>query len=423
MLNVALTGNVASGKSSVARLWQRVGVPVVSADDLAREAVVSGSEGLAQVVERFGDEVLHADGSLDREALRDVVFRDAEARADLEAIIHPIVWRLRERWLRNQEAAGARLAVSEIPLLFETGRESAFDSVVFVDAPEQLRIERMVRDRDLDREEALRMARAQMAPELKRQKSRFVIDNEGPLKELEARALEVLGALRREAGVPDLVRIDMHLHSWGSWDCLSDPEQVLEAARSRGVERVAITDHNALDVSLEMFDRFPDHVIPGEEVKTEEGIDVIGHYLRDVIPRGTSARETIRLTREQGGIPYLPHPFAGGKGGGGRFAEELAPLVDVVEAFNGRIHKPVQNQQAAELALRHGKLAGGGSDAHTLGEVGRVFVELPWHPNTPDALRAALPHGTVQGRSSSHLVHLASTWAKIRRRLGPVGPA
>jgi len=213
------------------------------------------------------------------------------------------------------------------------------------------------------------------------------------------------------------VRLDLHLHTRGSWDCLSDPEAVLARARERGIHRIAITDHNRLSVALEMHDRFPDHVIPGEEIKTGEGIDLIGLFIRTEIPKGTGAEEACALIRNDGGIVYLPHPFASGKGGGGRHAERLAPLVDVVEVFNARLHPGRLNDPAARLAQAHGKLRGVGSDAHTLGEVGRAWVEVPSHENTPRALLKALEDGRVHGRTSPTWVHLASTWAKIRKKL------
>jgi predicted metal-dependent phosphoesterase TrpH len=214
-----------------------------------------------------------------------------------------------------------------------------------------------------------------------------------------------------------LLRIDFHMHTCGSHDCLSQPEAVLAAARSRGVERIALTDHDRLRVSLRMAERHPDAVIPAEEVRTAEGIDVIGLYLHTEIPKRTPAREVCARVRDQGGLVYLPHPYAEGKGGGGRLAEELAPLVDIVEVHNGRLHDPRQNERAAELAARHGRLRGAGSDAHTLREVGRSWVELPVHANTPAALLEALPHGRVHGWTAERWVHLASTWAKVRHQL------
>ncbi len=213
------------------------------------------------------------------------------------------------------------------------------------------------------------------------------------------------------------LRLDLHLHTRASWDCLSEPEALLVRARELGIGRLAFTDHNRLGLALEMYQRHPDRVIPGEEVKTREGIDLIGLYISREIPKGTPAREACRRIREDGGIVYLPHPFAPGKGGSGRFARELAPLVDVVEVFNSRLHPGSLNEPAEELAREEGKLRGAGSDAHTIGELGGAWVELPFHPNHPEALLEALEEGVIQGRTAPWRVHLASIWAKLRKRL------
>ncbi len=217
----------------------------------------------------------------------------------------------------------------------------------------------------------------------------------------------------------ETLRIDLHLHTNGSWDCLSDPERVLARASERGIDRVAITDHDRLGVALELAGRHPDRVIAGEEVRTAEGVDVIGLYLSEEIPRGTPAAETCRRIRAQGGIVYLPHPYARGKGGSGRLAEELAPLVDVVEAFNARLRSGERNRKGADLARRHGLLEGAGSDAHTVGEVGNGWVETAVHPNEPGALLSALDRATVHGRRAGPHVFVASNWAKLRKRFGP----
>jgi dephospho-CoA kinase len=416
MLNVALTGNVGSGKSTVAGLWAAAGVPVVSADELARQAVLPGSPGLAAVEAAFGDVVLAPDGTLDRERLRDIVFRDDERRAELEGILHPLIRAARSEWVAERRAEGAPFVVSEIPLLFETGAERDFDVTVLVDAPVELRRDRLVQTRGLSPDEAGRVMSAQMDPARKRAAADVIIDNSGTLDELEEEASRVLTELRARSG--KTMRLDLHLHTSGSWDCLSDPEAVLERALALGYDRIAITDHDRLGVALRMAEQHPEHVIPGEEVKTAEGVDVIGLYLREEIPRGTPARATVERIREQGGVPYLPHPYAGGKGGGGRLADELAPLCDVVEAFNARLHTQSLNEQAERLASRHGKRVGAGSDAHTIGEIGNAFVELPPHPNRADALLAALA-GPCRwgGTSASRFVHLASTWAKVRKKL------
>ena len=416
MLSVALTGNVGSGKSAVAARWARAGVPVISADELARRAVLPGSPGLEAIRQEFGEGVLATHGTLDRGRMRALVFADAAARARLEAIVHPLVRELRGVWTQERRREEVALVVAEIPLLFETGTEREFDVVVLVDAPEEARLERLVRGRGLGEAEARRIMAAQTDPARKRAAADFVIENDGSLEELEDEAARVLAELHARAGAA--LRLDLHLHTRGSRDCLSDPEEVLRRALALGYGRIAITDHDRLGVALRMRERHPEQVIPGEEVKTAEGVDVIGLYLREEIPKGTPALETIERIHRQGGIAYLPHPYARGKGGGGRLADDLAPRCDVVEVFNARLHDPALNTRAQELATRHGRLRGAGSDAHTLGELGNAFVEVVPHANRPEALLRALERPMrVGGSSASRLVHLASTWAKVRKKL------
>jgi len=421
VVSVALTGSVGSGKSEVARFWANAGVPVVSADELSRRAVGPGSEGLADVLQAFGDRVLGPDGSLDRTHMRARVFQDEAARRRLESILHPRVKELRDVWIRERRAEGNSLVVSEIPLLFEAGLDPEFDVIVVVDAPTDERLRRLVNHRGLDETEVCRIMAVQMDPVEKRRRADHVLVNDGSLADLRQRALALLEQLRSEwagyQGTSADLRIDFHMHSSGSHDCLSHPEAVLAMALSRGVGRIALTDHNRLDVSLAMAERHPDAVIPAEEVRTAEGIDVIGLYLRSEIPKGTPARDVCDRVHDQGGVVYLPHPYAAGKGGNGRHAEALTPHVDVVEVFNGRLHEPRQNELAEELAERHGRLRGAGSDAHTLGEVAKSWVELPVHPNEPAALMEALALGRVHGTTAGRWVHLASGWAKVRQRL------
>jgi predicted metal-dependent phosphoesterase TrpH len=158
-------------------------------------------------------------------------------------------------------------------------------------------------------------------------------------------------------------------------------------------------------------------VIVGEEVKTAERVDIIGLYIAERIPKGTPARETCERIKAQGGLVYVPHPFAGGKGGGERLLAEIEDLVDAVEGFNGRIHKPELNARAVEWAEERNLPLGAGSDAHTLFEVGRTYIEVPAFDDTPAGFLAALWEGTIHGLYSSHAVHLASTWAKVWKQL------
>ena len=196
MLTVGLTGNVAAGKSAVAELWREAGVPVVSADRLARTAVEPGTEALARIGELFGPGVIQGDGTLDRGAVRRIVFRDEDALRHLEAIVHPAVRRLRDEWTRRQREGGAEMVVWEIPLLFETGIEGEADVVVVVDAPEAVRRRRIVETRGIGDEEAVAIMGAQMAAEEKRRRADVVVENAGTREELAVRAAEVLRSLR-----------------------------------------------------------------------------------------------------------------------------------------------------------------------------------------------------------------------------------
>jgi len=199
MLSVALTGNVASGKTLVAGIWRRAGTPVVLADELAREAVKPGSEGLLAVVAAFGEGVLDQDGSLNRGVLRERVFREPEERKRLEAILHPRIQALREGWMRERAEAGSTLVVSEIPLLFEMGLEADHDAVVLVDAPEEERLRRLMEDRGLARDVARSIMEAQMPSQEKRGRADYVLANGGTREELEVRALALLDLLRARA--------------------------------------------------------------------------------------------------------------------------------------------------------------------------------------------------------------------------------
>lgn len=200
MLKVGLTGNVAAGKSSVARVWRSLGATVIDADELARRAVEPGTPAYREIVDEWGPEVLEEGGGLDRAALRRIVFSDPEARARLEGIVHPAVGALREEAYREARERGEGIVVADIPLLFEVGLADEFDVVVLVDAPMQARLVRMVRDRGLSADEAKQVIAAQMPSELKRARADLVIDNAGSLAALEERAREVWAELRRRAG-------------------------------------------------------------------------------------------------------------------------------------------------------------------------------------------------------------------------------
>lgn len=199
MLNIALTGNIAAGKTTVVELFRGWGATVIDADALAREAQAPGSATLAAIASRFGADVLAPDGSLDRVALRAKVMGDEEALSALNAIVHPVVRRRREELQHEAQARGDLLLVNDIPLLFEALDPAAFDAIVLVDAPVAVRRSRLRALRNLSNEDADRMIASQMPSERKRPRSTFIIDNDGARDELERKARGVFDELRVRA--------------------------------------------------------------------------------------------------------------------------------------------------------------------------------------------------------------------------------
>lgn len=206
MLLIGLTGNIASGKSTVARLFGNRGATIIDADILSRRAVEVGTPAYDAIINRWGSAVLFPDGTLDRAALRRLVFPNPEALEVLNSIIHPEVLRLRDEELTAASKRGDRIVVCDIPLLFERRLTEEFDGIILVDAPRPIRLERLMRDRGLSHEEAMHMIAAQMPAELKRARADFVIDNTGSLDQLAARVDEVWTALERKSDTHEHVR-------------------------------------------------------------------------------------------------------------------------------------------------------------------------------------------------------------------------
>ena len=200
MLLVGLTGNIASGKSTVARLLAERGAVVIDADILARRAVEPGTPALRAIVERWGERMLAPDGTLDRAGLRDVVFQHPEELEALNGIVHPEVARLRVEELAAARARGERLVVCDIPLLFERQLTQEFDFLVLVDAPRSVRLERIMNDRGLSRDEAMHMIAAQMPAQLKRARADFVIENDADLPSLVRQVDELWRVLSGQRG-------------------------------------------------------------------------------------------------------------------------------------------------------------------------------------------------------------------------------
>lgn len=193
--HLALTGNIASGKSTVAELLAVHGATIIDADQLARDAVAPGTDGFEAVVEQFGPSVVAVDGTLDRGALRTRVFSDPSAREALNRIIHPRVRQLRDAAVAAARARGDQIVVSDIPLLFEVGLEHAFDAIILVDAPESTRKARLIRDRGLTPAVAQSMIDAQWPTARKRDRVHWILDNDGTPEALRAKVEALWPAL------------------------------------------------------------------------------------------------------------------------------------------------------------------------------------------------------------------------------------
>lgn len=198
MVRAALTGGIATGKSYCLSRFAALGAATIDADRLARDAVASGTPGLQRVVERFGAGILLPDGTLDRPALGRIVFADRGARADLEAIIHPEVYRRIGEWFADLPA-GTRVAIADIPLLFETGQEHDFDRVIVAACAPAEQLRRLMARDNLSREAALARLEAQWPIEAKVARADVVIQTDGSFAETDAAVKRALWRLEESS--------------------------------------------------------------------------------------------------------------------------------------------------------------------------------------------------------------------------------
>jgi dephospho-CoA kinase len=196
MLKVALTGGIATGKSYVLDRFRELGVATLDADELAHGAMGAGTEAASAIADRFGADMLDAAGAVDRRKLGPVVFADAGARRDLEAIVHPAVYRAITAGLRGFELVGGTpIAIVDIPLLYETGRQKSFDCVVATVCSEAAQVARL-KERGLTEDAARQRLAAQMAAEEKGARADYMIRTDGSFAETDEGVRRVFEALR-----------------------------------------------------------------------------------------------------------------------------------------------------------------------------------------------------------------------------------
>lgn len=199
MRRIGLTGGIATGKSHVLARFREHGIPVIDADVLSRESVAPGSPGLTSAISRFGQGILRSDGSLDRAALGAIVFRDPGARRDLEAIVHPFVRQHIEEFF-SALPSSQPFAVADVPLLYESGREDAFDVVVVVACTPEAQLQRVMARDGLSREDAERRIASQWPIEEKVRRADHVIRTDGTYEDTDAQVAELILQLRQASG-------------------------------------------------------------------------------------------------------------------------------------------------------------------------------------------------------------------------------
>ncbi len=213
------------------------------------------------------------------------------------------------------------------------------------------------------------------------------------------------------------LRMDLHVHTYYSPDALTSPEKLVAACQARGINCIAVTEHDTIRGALAIREACPFKVIVGEEVRTADG-EIIGLFLEEEVPPRLSAEETVRRIKKQGALVSVPHPFdrLRRKSLGERALLSIVDQVDIIEAFNARITFASDNERARRFAQEHGLAATVVSDAHTPGELGATYLEAPDFDG-PEAFLQSLRQGKPVTRAASPMVHVLSYWARLRRRV------
>ena len=214
-----------------------------------------------------------------------------------------------------------------------------------------------------------------------------------------------------------MLKADLHIHTKYSGDCSTPLEKIINRCLEIGINCIAIADHGTIEGALKMQRIAPFKVIVAEEILTPHG-EIMGMFLKETIPSGLSVEQTISQIRAQGALVNIPHPFdifrpsALDSG----IIEEIVDQIDAVEVFNARepFRKPSAKAQA--FAQKYDIPGTVGSDAHTIGEIGNAYVEMPEFNGRDDFLQA-LRAGKVMGHGTTPLIHFVTAWEKLKRKL------
>ncbi len=213
-----------------------------------------------------------------------------------------------------------------------------------------------------------------------------------------------------------MLKADLHVHTEYSVDCNTPLEKIVSRCLEIGINCIAICDHGTAEGALRMREIAPFKVIVAEEIMTPDG-EIMGMFLKETIPSRLPVKEVISRIRAQGGLVCIPHPFDILRRSALRnnMIEKIADQIDIVEVFNSRIFFPQNSAKALAFATKHGILKSAGSDAHTLGEIGNAYVEMPEFNGKDDFLKA-LEKGKISGHITNPFIHFASAWTKLRKR-------
>jgi hypothetical protein len=216
-----------------------------------------------------------------------------------------------------------------------------------------------------------------------------------------------------------MLKADLHMHTRYSFDCTTTPEAIVKRCPKLGINCVVVADHGTIEGALRLKEIAPFRVIVAEEILTPLG-EVMGMFLTEQIPSNISVDEAIKRIKAQKGLVCLPHPFDHMRGINDRGFKQimaLLPEIDVIEVFNSRAMRLGRsNARALAFANEHRMLQSAGSDAHTPGEIGHAYVEMPEFDDI-DSFRRSLAEGRIHGRHTCPMIHVVSTLSTLRKRI------
>lgn len=212
------------------------------------------------------------------------------------------------------------------------------------------------------------------------------------------------------------MRVDFHSHTNWSDDSLLSPKRLVEAAHRAGLNKIVVTDHNEIDGALEAQQISPDLVIIGEEIMTTRG-EILAAFIKERVQPNLTPIETLKRLKEQDAFISLSHPFDRHRLGGWTLEElaDMLPYLDALETMNARTIHAEDNQKATDYARQYNLPEIAGSDSHSAGEVGKVWVDLPPFEDAR-TLRESMKDGIIRGNASPFWVHFLSRWAKLFKR-------